>query len=89
MWEIPFYLIFAPLLTILVTLISSLKYKKYILGPIALLVILNIPTIILPLNYNVGWVAPLGWAFFYTIISALISLIVWLKRRKSTLAHIA
>ena len=87
MWEIPFYLIFAPLLTILVTLISSVKYKKYILAPIVLLIILNIPTVILPIWHNVGWAAPLGWALFYTIISTLIS--VWHRKNKSTQAQIA
>lgn len=89
MWEIPFYLIFAPLLTILVTLASSLKYKKYIFAPIILLLILNIPTVVLPINHNVGWEAPLGWALFYTIVSALISLLIWLRNRKSTEATIA
>lgn len=81
MWEIPLYLIIAPLLMLIVTLIGSMKYKKYFLGPLITLIGLNIPTIVLPLYYNVGWSALLGWAMLYTVLSSVISFVVWMLRK--------
>lgn len=89
MWEIPFYLVIVPLLTLFVTLVCSIKIKKYFLGPIIVFVLLNIPAIILPMIYNVGWLALFGWAVFYTAIASIISLIVWLVKRKSKNEHTA
>jgi hypothetical protein len=83
MWEIPFYLIVAPIITVAITLISTLKYQKYVIAPLLIFVILNIPTVILPFVNNVGWGALFGWACVYTGLSLIISLIVWLTRRKS------
>lgn len=83
MWEVPLYLIVAPLLTLVVTLISTIKYEKYFISPIVLFILLNIPTFIIPNMYNIGWIAIFGWAVFYTVISAIISLIVWFFKKKN------
>ncbi len=82
MWEIPVYGILLPIITLIFSFISAIKYRKYFIVPISLFVILNIPTIILPMIYNVGWQALLGWAVFYTVISLVISLFVWIFRKK-------
>ena len=82
MWEIPVYGFLVPIITLTFSLISAIKFKKYFIVPIFLFIVLNIPTIILPMIHNVGWEALLGWASFYTFISLVISLIVWLTRKK-------
>lgn len=82
MWEITFYFIIAPLLTLIVTLCGSLKFKKYWLGPATTFILLNIPTVIVSIFYRGGWEGVFGWAVFYTTVSGLISLIVWLTRKK-------
>lgn len=81
MWEIPVYGVLAPLITIVFSLVSTIKFKKYLLMPIILFILLNIPTVILPMIYNVGWEALFGWATFYAFISLIISLIIWLINR--------
>lgn len=83
MWEIPFYIIGAPLLTLITILFCSFKLKNYWLGPILVFVLLNIPTITLPFYYSVGWGALFGWAVFYTVIGSLIALIIWFMRTKN------
>lgn len=88
MWELPVYLFVAPILTIIVSLISAIKLKKYFFAPILLFVVFNIPTIIMPIIYNIGWRAILGWAVFYTVISLLISFIVWSVRRKKVMKSV-
>lgn len=83
MWEIPLYLIIAPLFTITVTLITTLNFKKYWLGPVIVFVTLNIPTIVIPLIASVGWSAIFGWSLFYTVLSIIVSLLVrWIKYNK-------
>lgn len=83
MWEIPIYLIIAPLFTLVITLICSIKFERYRLGPLLVLLIFNIPTIVLPLIYNVGWSAMFGWAAFYTLVAVIISASVWLVKRNA------
>lgn len=80
MWEIPFYIILAPILTVSISLVSTRKFNNYWFAPLFLFVVLNIPTVILPIMYHVGWEALLGWAFVYTVVSILISLVVWRER---------
>src|SRR5699024_2968841 len=85
MWEFPLYLILAPVITIIISLVSSIKFKRYVMAPVILFIVLNIPTILMPLLYNIGWQAMFGWAMVYTIISATMSFIVWyVKRKKSS-----
>ena len=85
MWEMPLYLILAPVITIVISLVSTIKYKRYVMAPVILFIVLNIPTIVLPSLYNIGWQAMFGWAMVYTIISAIMSFIVWyVKREKSS-----
>jgi len=85
MWEMPLYLILAPVITIVISLVSTIKYKRYVMAPVILFIVLNIPTIVLPSLYNIGWQAMFGWAMVYTITSAMISFIVWyVKREKSS-----
>lgn len=82
MWELPIYLVVAPLLTLVISLVSTIKFKNYFIAPVSLLILFNIPTVILPMLYNIGWGAIFGWAFLYTVISMVISFIVWGVRRK-------
>lgn len=82
MWEIAFYGIVAPIATLLFSLLATIKFKRYFIVPIILFIGLNILTIILPMVQNVGWQALFGWATFYTIVSLVISLIVWFVRKK-------
>ncbi|MBO1003961.1 DUF2651 family protein [Pseudogracilibacillus auburnensis] len=84
MWEIPFYGIVIPIITIVFSLISTMKYRKYFIAPVVIFIGLNIMTIVLPLIHNVGWEALFGWAVFYAVISLIISLIVWLAKRKTS-----
>lgn len=89
MWEIPFYLIIAPSLTLLISLMSSIKFNLYFFGPLIVFIILNIPTILLPLFYQVGWVSLFGWAVFYTVIASIISLIVSLVKCRVQMKRMA
>lgn len=77
MWEIPIYLIFAPILTIIISLLCTIRFKKYFIAPLIVFFILNILTVVLPTVYNVGWEGIFGWAIFYTVISFIISIILW------------
>ncbi|MHA6260421.1 hypothetical protein ACXYMX_11075 [Sporosarcina sp. CAU 1771] len=86
MWEILFYLFVAPFLTLLITLTTTLKFKRIFLAPIIIFIALNIPTIVLPMIYNVGWAASFGWACLFTLISGILSLIIWRATRKSSTA---
>ena len=86
MWEIPFYLIVMPGVTVSVSLITAIKFKRYVIAPLAIFFILNIPTIILPMNSNIGWLAIFGWACVYTALSLVISLIVYMISKRSTLS---
>jgi len=82
MWEIPIYLIGAPLLTLIVTLYFTLKLERYVLGSfVVVFVLLNIPTVIIPIFYPIGWEAMLGWASVYTVVSAIIGWIGWVIKR--------
>ena len=81
MWEIPLYLIIVPLLTIAFSLTCAIKFKKYFIAPAILFISFNIPTIIMPYISNVGWIAIFGWAVFYTIVSLIISLVIWSIRK--------
>ena len=81
MWEIPLYLIVVPLLTISFSLFCAIKYKKYFVAPAILFISFNIPTIIMPLISNVGWASIFGWAVFYTIVSLVISFVIWSVRK--------
>ncbi|XKI14501.1 Putative membrane protein (plasmid) [Sporosarcina sp. ANT_H38] len=85
MWEIPLYLIVVSILTLVISLVSTIKLQKYFIAPIILFVVLNIPTVVIPMFYNVGWKAILGWAILYTLISLLISFIVWSIRKRKHL----
>ncbi|MCJ8007748.1 DUF2651 family protein [Lederbergia wuyishanensis] len=82
MWEIPFYAILMPIITIALSLIGAIKLKNYYLAPLTIFVGLNVLTIVLPLVQNVGWQALFGWAAFYTVVSLIISLIVKLVSAK-------
>ncbi|QOY36917.1 DUF2651 family protein [Anaerobacillus isosaccharinicus] len=82
MWEIPIYLIFAPVLTIIISLLCRIRFKKYFMAPLIIFFILNIQTVVVPIFYNVGWEGIFGWAIFYTVISLIISLIMWSFRKK-------
>ncbi|MBS4200866.1 DUF2651 family protein [Bacillus sp. FJAT-49732] len=82
MWEIPFYAILAPIITILLSLFCSMKLRNYYLAPLIIFAGLNVLTIVLPMVQNVGWQALFGWAAFYTVVSLMISLIVKLVSAK-------
>jgi len=85
MWEMPLYLILAPVITIIISLVSTIKFKRYVMAPVILFIVFNIPTIVMPSLYNIGWQAMFGWAMVYTVISAIMSFIVWyVKREKSS-----
>jgi len=77
MWEMPLYLILAPVITIIISLVSTIKFERYVMAPVILFIVLNIPTIVMPSLYNIVWQAIFGWAMVYTVISAIISMIVW------------
>ncbi|MCT8137860.1 hypothetical protein H1D32_08895 [Anaerobacillus sp. CMMVII] len=64
MWEIPIYLILAPILTIIISLLCTIRFKKYFMPPLIIFFILNIPTVVVPLVYNVGWQGVSGGQFF-------------------------
>ncbi|RYM06696.1 hypothetical protein EWH99_02195 [Sporolactobacillus sp. THM7-7] len=79
--EIPIYLIVVPVLTITVSLISTVRFEKYFFGPVFLFVVLNFPTIAMPMMNRTGWESIFGWAVFYTFISFVISYTVWKVRK--------
>lgn len=84
MWEIPVYLIFAPIITLGITFICAMKYKRYFLGVVIVFLLLNIPTVILPIIYHIGWEALFGWALVYTVVSAVVALITRTIHNKKT-----
>lgn len=84
MWEIPFYAIIMPIITIALSLFGTIKLKNYYVAPLIIFVGLNVLTIALPLIQNVGWTALFGWAAFYTVVSLLISIIVKFAKAKAT-----
>ncbi|MBS4218715.1 DUF2651 family protein [Bacillus sp. FJAT-49711] len=83
MWEIPFYAILMPIITIAFSFIGAVKLKNYYLAPLMIFIGLNVLTIVLPMTQNVGWQALFGWAAFYTAVSLIISLIIWLARKRN------
>lgn len=86
MWEIPFYGIVIPIVTVVFSLICAKAYKRYFIAPITIFLGLNILTMVLPLIQNVGWQALFGWAVFYTALSLIVSMIVWFTKRKARTA---
>lgn len=82
MWEIPMYLILAPILTTFISLLCTIKFKRYLMAPVIIFFMLNIPTVVIPFIYNVGWLSIFGWAVFYAIVSLIISFILWGFRKK-------
>ncbi|WP_096154696.1 MULTISPECIES: hypothetical protein [Bacillus] len=89
MWEIPLYLIVLPLLTISFSLLCAIKYRRYFVAPSILFISFNIPTIIMPFITNVGWAGIFGWAVFYTVVSLLISLVIWSVRKTQYSPNVA
>ncbi|MBS4196035.1 DUF2651 family protein [Lederbergia citri] len=83
MWEIPFYAILMPIITVVLSLFGAMKLKNYYLAPLIIFVGLNVLTIVLPMVQNVGWTALFGWATFYTVVSLLISIIVKFAKTKA------
>lgn len=75
MWEIPFYAIFVPILTIIISLFCAFKLRKFLIAPLIIFSSLNILTVTLPIFYNVDWKGLFGWAVFYSIVSGIISII--------------
>ncbi|WP_096155599.1 MULTISPECIES: hypothetical protein [Bacillus] len=75
------YALIAPIFTIVFSLINTVRFKRYVLTPIIVFIVLNIPTVLLPLFANVGWEGLVGWALLYTGVSIVISLIVWAMRK--------
>lgn len=74
MWEIPFYLIFAPIFTIVITMMFA-RANIPLAAPPTVFAVLSFPVIIFIANdYNVGSGAIFGWAAIFSVIS-LITLI--------------
>lgn len=83
MWGIPVYLNLAPIITIAAALFFSVKLKRYFLGPLLIFIFFNLPTVIFPFYFNVGWGGLFGWAIFYTVIASVISYYTWYVRQKN------
>ncbi|EIT86045.1 hypothetical protein A374_06986 [Fictibacillus macauensis ZFHKF-1] len=87
MWELPLYLIFAPILTLGISLLFGLKHKNMYLAPLIIFIALNIPTLLVPLYQNVGRGAMFGYALFFSFISFFISfLAIRIKTLRSKLS---
>lgn len=85
MWELLFYSMVAPVMTIVLSLFLAIKFHDYYAAPMILFIIFNLPTIIFSMNYSIGWEALFGWSIFYTFLSLFISFFVWfIQKHKHT-----
>ncbi|WP_062046479.1 hypothetical protein [Bacillus sp. JCM 19034] len=85
MWELLIYLMVAPVMTIVLSLVFAIKYHDYYAAPMLVFILLNFPTIIFSMNYSIGWEILFGWSIFYTFLSLFISFFVWfIQKNKHT-----
>lgn len=76
------YGIFAPVLTVMITIIVTPIYKQYYTAPLATFIGLNIVTIVLPMFTGFGWQALFGWSLFYALFSFIITVAIMKSRNK-------
>lgn len=75
------YSLWLMLIFILASLIATIKYKKYFIVPVIVLVVYSIISVYETTQNNAGLAGLVGWTITFTLVPSLISLIIWFIRK--------